>query len=153
MPLCNEVIIHGFMCFPSHVSLLCSKLVGGRILTTIRATCPTCGENDYAPSEVALLVCSHSAASYYVFTCKICGETIRKHADDRVIELLLMGGVRATLWDLPDELLEPHPQTPMTQSEVDNIVIDLNTLDPDQIGDELDTITEDLRRKNLPPTP
>jgi hypothetical protein len=75
-------------------------------MTTIKASCPTCGEVELTPADVALMVCSHAPLSYYAFECQGCGEEVRKPADDHVVSLLVSGGVPATVWDLPAEVLE-----------------------------------------------
>ncbi|MCU1621528.1 MAG: hypothetical protein JWL79_373 [Frankiales bacterium] len=75
-------------------------------MTTIKASCPTCGEVELTPADVALMVCSHAPLSYYAFDCVTCGEEVRKPADDHVVSLLVSGGVPAQVWDLPAEVLE-----------------------------------------------
>ena len=75
-------------------------------MTTIKASCPTCGEVELTPADVRLMVCSHAPLSYYAFDCKSCCEEIRKPADDHVVSLLVSGGVPAQVWDLPAEALE-----------------------------------------------
>lgn len=75
-------------------------------MTTIRATCPTCGEVELTPDDIELRVCTHAPASYYQFECPLCGTEIQKPADDRVVQLLISGGVSATVWELPEEVRE-----------------------------------------------
>jgi hypothetical protein len=75
-------------------------------MTTIKASCPACGEVELTPADVSLMVCSHAPLSYYAFTCDGCGDEVRKPADDHVVSLLVSGGVPATVWDLPAEALE-----------------------------------------------
>ncbi len=63
-------------------------------MTTIKATCPSCGEVGLAPEEIELRVdSSDAAASFYAFACPSCRDTIRKPADQRVVRLLMSGGV------------------------------------------------------------
>ena len=63
-------------------------------MTTIRATCPTCGEVGLTPEEIELRVDDNdSSASYYAFACPSCFGRVRKPADERVGRLLLSGGV------------------------------------------------------------
>ena len=63
-------------------------------MTTIRATCPTCGEVGLTPDEIELRVDdSDSSSSYYAFACPSCFGTVRKPADERVVRLLISGGV------------------------------------------------------------
>jgi hypothetical protein len=75
-------------------------------MTTIKASCPTCGEVELTPADVSLMVCNHAPLSYYAFACGTCGEEVRKPADDHVVSLLVSGGVPAQVWDLPAEVLE-----------------------------------------------
>lgn len=78
-------------------------------MTTIKASCPTCGEVELTPADVSLMVCSHAPLSYYAFTCTTCREEVRKPADDHVVSLLVSGGVPAQVWDVPGEVLEVKP--------------------------------------------
>jgi hypothetical protein len=64
------------------------------LMTTIRATCPTCGEVGLTPEEIELRVDeSDSSASFYAFACPSCFGQVRKPADERVVRLLISGGV------------------------------------------------------------
>jgi rRNA maturation protein Nop10 len=87
-------------------------------VTTIKATCPRCGEVQLTPRDIELRVCTHAPASYYVFTCPQCCEDVQKPADDRIIQLLISGGVRATVWELPEEVLEPRTGPPLTHDDL-----------------------------------
>ena len=63
-------------------------------MTTIRATCPTCGEVGLTPDEIELRVDSSGGQdAYYAFPCPTCLCVIRKPADDRIVRLLASGGV------------------------------------------------------------
>lgn len=77
-------------------------------MTTIRATCPTCGEVELTPDDIELRVCTYAPASFYQFDCPLCGDQVQKPADDRVVQLLISGGVSASVWQLPDESNESH---------------------------------------------
>src|SRR5205807_10075040 len=88
--------------------------VEGSAVTTIRATCPTCGEVELTPDDIELRVCTHAPASYYQFVCPLCTEEIQKPADDRVVQLLISGGVPATVWELPQEVREAHEGPALT---------------------------------------
>ena len=75
-------------------------------MTTIKASCPSCGEVELTNRDVRLRVCSHAALSYYAFACPSCRDEVRKPADDHVISLLMSGGVKAEVWEVPAEALE-----------------------------------------------
>lgn len=87
-------------------------------MTTIKAMCPRCGEIELTPEDIELRVCTHSPASYYTFECPSCLESVQKPADDRVVQLLISGGVPATVWELPDELAEAKEGAPFTVDDL-----------------------------------
>ncbi len=65
-------------------------------MTTIKATCPTCGEVALTPDDIELRVDeSGSDSSFYGFACPRCDADVRKPADERVVRLLVSGGVPA----------------------------------------------------------
>ena len=72
----------------------------------IRATCPACGEVELRGPDVALKVCTEPERSFYAFTCPACHALVTKPADERVVRLLVSGGVRPDFWEPPAELLE-----------------------------------------------
>jgi hypothetical protein len=89
-------------------------------VTRIRASCPTCGEVELQPDDVALCLVRDrdgevTDASSYRFDCPGCCEEVVKPADERIAELLLRGGVEV---EERDELSDPvdqrpaHPESP-----------------------------------------
>ena len=103
-------------------------------MTTIRATCPSCGEVELTPDDLELKVCSnHAASSYYRFTCPLCMDDIRKPADDRIVQLLISGGVHASMWDLP-AADTPSDAPPFT---IDDLLDFHNLLQTDTWFDQL----------------
>lgn len=87
-------------------------------MTTIKATCPTCGEVELTPDDIELRVCNYAPASYYHFDCPSCLEDIRKPADDRVVQLLISGGVHAVVWDYPAEAVDRPDGPPLTHDDL-----------------------------------
>lgn len=77
-------------------------------MTTIKASCPMCGEVELGRRDVRLMVCTHAPLSYYAFDCPGCCDEVRKSADEHVVALLVSGGVEKTVWHVPAEALEPH---------------------------------------------
>ena len=75
-------------------------------MTTIRATCPTCGDVELKPSELTLSVCSRIEWSTYAFDCPSCKDEVTKPAVEEVVGLLISGGVVARAWHIPSEALE-----------------------------------------------
>lgn len=73
------------------------------MMTTIKATCPTCGEVGLTPDDIDLRVdAANRDSSYYAFECPACSCTVRKPADERVVRLLVSGGV---------EVHDAHPNS------------------------------------------
>ena len=98
-------------------------------MTTIKASCPTCGEVELTPEDVSLMVCSHQALSYYAFTCPTCVCEIRKPADDHVVSLLISGGVPAQVWELPAEALEAKSGPALDYDDLLDFALMLGTTD------------------------
>ena len=98
-------------------------------MTTIKASCPTCGEVELTPADVALMVCSHAPLSYYCFDCVTCGSEVRKPADDHVVSLLVSGGVPATVWDLPAEAVEPKSGPRLSYDDLLDFALQLGESD------------------------
>ena len=98
-------------------------------MTTIKASCPSCGEVELTPADVSLMVCSHAPLSYYAFACPSCSEEIRKPADDHVVSLLVSGGVPATVWDIPAEALEPRTGPALTYDDLLDLALQLSRTD------------------------
>ena len=98
-------------------------------MTTIKASCPACGEVELTPADVALMVCSHAPLSYYAFTCPSCASEVRKPADDHVVQLLVSGGVPATVWDVPAEALEPRTGPALTYDDLLDLALHLGSTD------------------------
>jgi hypothetical protein len=98
-------------------------------MTTIKASCPTCGEVELTPADVALMVCSHAPLSYYRFACPTCTDEVRKPADDHVVSLLVSGGVPAQVWEVPAEALEPHPGPALSYDDLLDFALELGETD------------------------
>ena len=94
-------------------------------MTTIKASCPSCGEVELTPADVSLMVCSHAPLSYYAFSCPGCLDEVRKPADDHVVSLLVSGGVSATVWEVPAEALEPRTGPVLTYDDLLDFAIEL----------------------------
>jgi hypothetical protein len=98
-------------------------------MTTIKASCPTCGEVELKPADLSLMVCSHAPLSYYSFCCPSCLDEVRKPADDHVVSLLISGGVPASVWDLPGEALEVKSGPRLGYDDLLDFALQLGTTD------------------------
>ena len=77
-------------------------------MTTIKATCPACGEVDLTAEDILLRIGATQSVNTYGFTCPHCGQFVEKAADDRIVRLLLSGGVVPVPVHVPAEALEVH---------------------------------------------
>lgn len=93
--------------------------------TTIKASCPVCGEVELTPADLSLMVCSQAELSYYAFDCPDCRQQVRKPADEHVVSLLVSGGIRATMWDLPAEALEVRTGPPLSYDDLLDFALQL----------------------------
>jgi hypothetical protein len=98
-------------------------------MTTIKASCPTCGDVDLTPCQLRLVVCSVADWSYYAFTCGTCQDEVRKPAARQIIALLTSGGVRAEHWAVPAEALEERHGPSITHDDVLDLVLALQQVD------------------------
>jgi hypothetical protein len=78
-------------------------------MTTIRATCPSCGDVRLKASDVVVRVCANDNKGSYCFRCPSCGLRVTKSADSRIVDLLASSGVKMDVWHLPAELWEARP--------------------------------------------
>ena len=90
----------------------------GTAMATIKATCPLCGEVDLTAGDVALRIGAGYPRNTYCFSCPECGDFVEKAADDRVVRLLLSGGVMPTLVNVPAEALEIHEGPPINHDDL-----------------------------------
>ncbi len=87
-------------------------------MTTIKASCPGCGEVDLSAEEIVLRIGADRSGNSYGFSCPGCGDFVEKPADDRVVRLLLSGGVIPTVDHVPAEVLEPRHGPPITHDDL-----------------------------------
>ena len=87
-------------------------------MTTIKATCPECGEIDLTADDIVLRIGAQTGGNTYGFSCPDCGDFIQKPADERVVRLLLSGGVMPTLVHVPAEALEPRSGPPINHDDL-----------------------------------
>lgn len=86
-------------------------------MTTIKAACPMCGEVSLKPSDIVLRV-AEGASGAYAFICPECRRSVTKPADDRIVRLLLSGGVKPVAGGIPAEFLEVHEGPPLTYDDL-----------------------------------
>lgn len=87
-------------------------------MTRIEATCPRCGTVERTPQDFQLAICDDPTASWYAFECPDCATRVQKHADERVVALLIAEGVTPVRWELPPEMAESHDGPPISLDDV-----------------------------------
>ena len=87
-------------------------------MTTIEATCPRCGEVDLTAGDILLRIGATQAVNTYGFTCPHCSKFVEKAADDRIVRLLLSGGVMPVPVHVPAEALEPRQGPPINHDDL-----------------------------------
>jgi predicted RNA-binding Zn-ribbon protein involved in translation (DUF1610 family) len=87
-------------------------------MTTIKASCPACGEVDLTADEILLRIGAMPQANTYGFSCPDCGHFVEKPADARVVRLLLSGGVVPITAHVPAEALEPREGPPICYDDL-----------------------------------
>ena len=93
-------------------------------MTTIRTTCPTCGEVDMGAAAISLRLSGASGSAAYEFTCPECRSEVSKRANRKTVALLVAAGVEVRRLNaspvherpvdgmLPDDDLSPLPDAP-----------------------------------------
>jgi len=87
-------------------------------VTTIRASCPSCGDVDLTVRDVSVRVCANDQSGSYTFRCPECEMAVAKHADPTVVELLVSAGVQMAVWQLPAELWETRMGEPISHDDL-----------------------------------
>jgi len=96
-----------------------SRRVGREIqVATIRASCPTCGDVELTTRDVTVQVCSNNNQGSYSFLCPHCLLAVSKPAEARIVDLLVLSGVRLSVWHMPAELEEPHAGDPISYDDL-----------------------------------
>jgi predicted RNA-binding Zn-ribbon protein involved in translation (DUF1610 family) len=87
-------------------------------MTTIKATCPCCGEVDLTADDIMLKIGADTETNSYSFSCPDCGDHVQKPADRRIVRLLLSGGVVPVPVHIPAEVLEAKDGPPLTYDDL-----------------------------------
>lgn len=87
-------------------------------MTTIKASCPVCGDVELNSEQLRLVVCNIAKRSYMSFFCGGCESTIEKPVGPEVITKLVDAGVVAERWVVPAEALEEHAGAPFTPDDL-----------------------------------
>lgn len=89
-----------------------------KAVTTIRASCPTCGDVELTVADVKVRVCAADNRGTYSFRCPTCAMCVVKGAEPRIVDLLVSAGVALEVWHLPAELSEPRCGPPITHDDL-----------------------------------
>lgn len=97
-------------------------------MTTIKTSCPVCGDVELTPPQMRLVVCTRPEWSFYSFACTSCADEVRKPADPEVVGLLVSGGVLAERWIIPAEALEEHSGAPISYDDLLDFALGLDRI-------------------------
>lgn len=81
-------------------------------MTTIRTSCPLCGDVELAPTDLSLRLEATTGLGTYHFECPHCEQIQARPANHRVVSILLATGVAY-------EVRDDHP---ITESEIDEFM-------------------------------
>lgn len=87
-------------------------------MATIRANCSTCGDVEVTSRDVTVRVCRDNNSGAYSFPCPSCRVVVVRPAEPRVVEVLVISGVRLVTWSQPDELFEQHCGDPIDHDDL-----------------------------------
>jgi hypothetical protein len=80
-------------------------------MTTIRATCATCGDVELTVADVTVMITPGSGDGTYAFGCPLCDTVVVKDCPSHTIDLLISAGVHYSMVALPHEPV-PFPDAP-----------------------------------------
>jgi uncharacterized protein YlaI len=109
-------------------------------VTTIRASCPTCGDVELTIPDVTVRVCAADNRGAYTFRCPDCRGAVAKDAEPRIVDLLVSSGVKLEVWQLPAEIYERRSGDPIDHDDL----LDFHALL--QSGGWFDRLLEATRR-------
>jgi hypothetical protein len=66
-------------------------------MTSIRTTCPRCGEVEMEAPLILLMIEPRTGEGTYSFACPGCEEVVQKPADRKIVELLRTAGVETAV--------------------------------------------------------
>jgi rRNA maturation protein Nop10 len=95
----------------------------------IRATCPDCGDVVLPREDMRVRICAEDRAGSYTFRCPSCRMAVAKPAEDRIVQLLVAGGVKLDIWHIPAELFEAVSGPPITYDDILDFHIELQSED------------------------
>lgn len=102
-------------------------------MTTIKASCPICGDVDLAPADMTVTHAPAAGWAFYAFACPMCGEPVSGQADPDTVDLLLGAGVAEQRIDVPAEALEMHIGSPISADDLLDAVLWLRAQPADAI--------------------
>ncbi len=98
-------------------------------MTTIKATCPMCGDVDLKPRDIHVVVAPAAGWATYAFQCPNCEDEVTKSADDEVVTLLRGAGVPVARVHVPAEALELHFGPPIGPDDLIDFGLTLGVTD------------------------
>lgn len=84
-------------------------------VTTIRATCPECGDIQTNTGNVVVRVMKDNEDEFpqYRFRCPKCSKIVLKETTPEIVDVLVTSGCKKEVWSYSDEVWERPPSGPV----------------------------------------
>jgi len=107
-------------------------------MTTIRATCTSCGDVELTTADVTVMIHAGEADGSYSFRCPICEDVVVKPTPRHTIDLLVSAGVECSVWSDPHEIVLDPAAPPFTHDDL----LEFHSLlaDEDRLAAQLHTL-------------
>ncbi|GEM_PF-539880 len=86
---------------PKVVEAFDESAKGTKLMTTIKATCGTCGDVELTVADVQVMINEDDLSASYSFRCPSCAGVVVKKAPGDMIDLLISAGVSYSVWKTP----------------------------------------------------
>ena len=94
----------------------------------ITTQCHSCGEVELLAEQMWLVVAQPRDRSHFAFRCPTCAQLSRHHVDGEVLSVLVQL-LPVEEMCLPAEALEPHVGPPLTQDDLIDLMVGLDSVD------------------------
>src|SRR3546814_13163704 len=82
--------------------------------TVIKASCGDCGDVELRVNDLRVRICGDADAGSYVFRFPSCRMSVVKHAEARIVDMLVASSVTLETWQLPAQRFAVHDVSPLS---------------------------------------
>ena len=87
-------------------------------MTTIRATCATCGDVELTTTDVSVMISQETGDGTYSFRCPLCDCVVVKDCPGHTIDLLVSAGVHYSMVAEPNEPVPDPTAAPFCHDDL-----------------------------------